>query len=200
VFAEQLRAAVEERPFSPAARFAPLRVSAGIASVASSPVVSGPLELSRAAERALAQARASGGNRVFIDPGVLARARRLVVLADDDPSLLDPAEELLALDDFEVVRVESPGALFELLRARRPDLLVVGLQLAQLADPAAWIEQIRGVCDPPFPIIGLAPAHADRPPPAGRARVDRFLTKPFSISLLRHLAREMTALAGARRG
>ena len=151
-----------------------------------------PVELVSSAEEALGEAKQRGGGRVFIDEAVMRRRRRLVVIADPDPRLLDLAEDLLAMDDFSVVRAESEAVLFETLRARRPDVLILDLVHLANGEPALLIEKIRSMFpDAPVPIIGLASAPGPSLERVGRVGVDRYLTKPFSVSVLRSVARDI---------
>src|SRR6185436_9001255 len=84
-----------------------MRVSAGISTFPDNPALESADDLMSAAENALAQAKARGGNRVFIDEGVLERAQRFVLVADADRELLDLAEDLLSLDELRVIRAET---------------------------------------------------------------------------------------------
>lgn len=169
-----------------------VRISAGITTVPDSAPVPNVDRLVRCAERALAEAKARGGNRVFIDEEVLRHERRVVLIADPDPELLDLAEDLLTLDDYQVVRAESARTALETLRFRRPDLLVVDLHMADRQGGPPLIEQIQSLFpSAEFPIIGLSSDTRTSPDRLARLGVDRFITKPFSVSLLRGAAREL---------
>jgi diguanylate cyclase (GGDEF)-like protein len=192
VFANKIRGEVEEFRIPLGDDGVQVRISAGISSYDPKCRMDGPVELVSSAEEALAEAKKRGGNRVFIDEAVMHRQRRLVVIADPDPRLLDLAEDLLAMDDFAVVRAETEAALLEALGSRRPDVLI--LDLTHLADgePATLIEKIRSMFpDAPVPIIGLAAAPGPSLERVGRVGVDRYLTKPFSVSVLRSVARDI---------
>jgi len=61
----------------------------------------------------------------------LARSR--IVALDDDPSILDAVQALLEPEGMEVVGVQDPDALWELLRAAPPDLIVLDVDLPMLS-------------------------------------------------------------------
>ena len=169
-----------------------VHISAGISTYPDSAVVTSSEKLLAAAQSALKEAKARGGNRVFIDEAVLRHERRVVLVADPDPELLDLAEDLLAVDDYHVVRAETPRAVLETLRFRKPDLLVIDLQMRERRGGPPLIEQIQTMFpEGSFPVIGLS---SDAGTPADRLTrlgVDRFITKPFSVSILRAAARDL---------
>jgi diguanylate cyclase (GGDEF)-like protein len=192
VFANKIRGDVEEFRVPVGDDGVQMKISAGISAYDPGCGMDSTIELVASAERALDEAKQRGGSRVFIDETVMRRKRRLVVIADTDPRLLELAEDLLAMDDFSVVRAETEAALLETLEVRRPDVLV--LDLAHLADgdPAPLIERIRSMfADAPVPIIGLAATPGPSLDRIGRVGVDRYLTKPFSVSVLRSVARDV---------
>jgi diguanylate cyclase (GGDEF)-like protein len=175
----------------------PVRLSAGISSVRGGAAIEDGETLLGAAEAALAEAKRRGGNRVYIDEQVLRSERRVVVIADPDRTLLDLAEDLLSVDDYRVVRAESAATLLAALDNRRPDLLVVDLDLAR--GQADLFERIGAMFpDARVPIIGLASRPDAEPDRLGRLGLDRFITKPFSVSVLRSVARELIESEPAR--
>jgi two-component system, cell cycle response regulator len=169
-----------------------VRVSAGISTYPDNAVIDSGDDLIRTTENALAEAKARGGNRVFIDEGVLRKERRVVLVADPDPGLLDLAEDLLGLDDYRVVRADSARAVLETLRFRRPDLLILDLQMAEQDGNGVLLEKIQEMFPGArFPVIGLSREPGADPERLVRLGVDRYITKPFSLSLLRGIAREL---------
>jgi len=169
-----------------------VRVSAGISTYPDNHAIRTSDDLVRTAENALAEAKARGGNRIHIDEGVLLHERRVVLVADSDPTLLDLAEDLLALDDYRVVTAETARALLATLRLQKPDLLVLDLRMAEEEGGPPVIGRIQEMFpDTRFPIIGLSPEPDADPEKLLHLGVDRFITKPFSLSLLRSAAREL---------
>jgi len=198
-FANQVRGDVEA--VAPTLKREPVavRVSAGVTAYLAGRGVETPKDLVDAAEVALEEAMARGGNRVFIDEKLLRRERRLILIADADTALLDPAEDLLTLDDYEIARAESPDALLVAVRERRPDLVILDLQMAgDVTDATPLVERLQAVYpDEPIPVVGLArPAALPQHRSDRRARVDRYLTKPFSVSVLRSLAHDLVGPSG----
>lgn len=170
---------------------AEIHLSVGISTYPDNGAIASAEDLVRCAENALAEAKNRGGNRVFIDEGVLAKERRVILVADGDADLLDLTEDLLAFDDYRVVKAASAKEALATLRSAAPDLLVLDLGMAD-EDGPPLIERIEAMFPGSrFPIIGLSrDADAD-PERLGRLGVDRFVTKPFSLSLLRTAAREL---------
>jgi diguanylate cyclase (GGDEF)-like protein len=194
VFANKVRAdaAADELPLGdPPIR---IRVSAGISAFESNRGDGSAEALIQAAERALAEARRRGGNRVHVDRKLMGGGKRWILLADVDLALLEPAEDLLTLDGYCVVRAESPQTVLAAVRKRLPDLLLIDLQMAGVdADGLPLVDQVRSLChEHPLRVVGLAgPDFAAQPLKGSRLRVDRYLTKPFSVSVLRSVAHDL---------
>ena len=84
-----------------------MRLSCGISTYPDNQAIGTWGDLVMTAEAALGEARARGGNRVFIDEGVLISDRPVVLVVDADVTLLELAEDLLVLDDFTVVKAAT---------------------------------------------------------------------------------------------
>lgn len=196
-FAHKVRTDAEEILIEHGDAVYKVHISAGISTYPDSPLVTSSEKLLGAAEAALREAKARGGNRVFIDEAVLSHERRVVLVADPDSELLDLAEDLLSVDDYQVVRAETPRALLETLRFRRPDLLVIDLQMRERRGGPPLIEQIQEMFPAgSFPVIGLSSDPGTSSDRLASLGIDRFITKPFSVSILRAAAREL--LEGTR--
>jgi diguanylate cyclase (GGDEF)-like protein len=168
------------------------RLSCGISTYPDNRTIASPDDLVAAAETALREAKARGGNRVFIDERVLRKERPVVVVVDPDTQLLDLADDLLSLDDFRVVKADGARTALQTLRFRRPDLLVLDVGVVDPDEGVALIEKVRRLFpDSRIPIIGLSGNVNADPDALARLGVDRFITKPFSVSLLRSAAREL---------
>lgn len=192
ILANKIRTAVEELVFPFEGKEWDVRVSGGIATYPDNPTIASADDLMRTTENALSEAKSRGGNRVFIDVGVLRRERKAVLVVDPDPTLLDLAEDLLALDDLRVLRAQDAAEALEAIRRRKPDLVVLDLGApgsdrdSALFDAIVDLHTRGGV-----PVIGLSSDRDADPGSYTRVGVDRFVTKPFSLSLLRSLAREL---------
>ena len=126
------------------------------------------------------------------DEAVLEGEKRLILVADTDRRLLDLAEDLLAVDDYRVDRADSAGMTLEKLRFRRPHLLVLDLQMTDESRGVPLIERIHALFPRDrFPIVGLSSNTETDPVRVTRLGVDRFITKPFSLSLLRSVVKEL---------
>lgn len=169
-----------------------IRLSCGISTYPDNQTIKTPDDFVARTETALREAKARGGNRVFIDEGVLRMERPIVLVVDADGHLLDLAEDLLALDDFLVVKSDNARTALETLVLRRPELLVLDLGMADPDGSALLIEKVQQLypaCR--FPIIGLSSDPGADAEALARLGVDRFITKPFSVSLLRSAVREL---------
>lgn len=192
ILANKIRTGVEELLFPFEGGEWDVRVSGGIATYPDNPTVASVDDLVRTTENALSEAKSRGGNRLFIDEGALRRERKTVLVVDPDPTLLDLAEDLLALDDLRVLRAQNAAAALDAIRHGRPDLVVLDLatagsdRAAPLLDAIGEMHARAGV-----PVIGLSSDPDADPDEYARLGVDRFMTKPFSLSLLRSLAREL---------
>ena len=192
VFANKVRTEVAEAVLDFRDMELQVTISAGITTFPDNPAIRTSEDLLRIAENALREAKSRGGNRVFIDEGVMKKERRVVLVADPDADLLDLAEDLLSLDDFRVVKASSARTALETLRFRRPDLVVLDLTLSDPESGRPLVESVQQLFPGiRFPIIGLSRDPDADPDRLARFGVDRFITKPFSISLLRSAAREL---------
>ena len=192
ILANKIRTDAEEASISHGGVEIAVRVSCGISTYPDNRAIKTTDDLVATAEAALREAKARGGNRVFIDEAVLRMERRIVLVVDADTHLLDLAEDLLSLDDFRVVKAESAHAALLTLTAERPDLLVLDLGMVDPEGGVALIEKVQHIYPTRrFPIIGLSNDPDADPDVFARLGVDRFITKPFSVSLLRSAAREL---------
>ena len=192
VFASKVRTHTEEILLRHEGTSFQVRVSAGISSYPDNRSIHAAEDLVRATENALSEAKTRGGNRVFIDEAVLRHERRVILVADADRTLLDLAEDLLSMDDYRVLRADSSRTVIEALRYRRPDLLVLDLRMADAEGGVPLIEKIQEIFPGSrIPIIGLSSDPSADPERLTHLGVDRFITKPFSLSLLRSVAREL---------
>lgn len=190
--ANKIRTDVEEAIVVASGFEIAIRVSCGISTFPDSRTIETADDLVALAEHALGEAKARGGNRVFIDEGALHERRPVVLVVDPDAQLRDLAEDLLSLDDLRVVKAGDASDALRTLTSDRPDLLVLDLGMIDPEEGISLIETVQHLFPGPrFPIIGLSgdpAADADR---LARLGVDRFITKPFSVSLLRSAAREL---------
>jgi len=192
ILANKIRTEAEETALSYAGQDVAIRLSCGISTYPDNRTIKTHDDLVGTTETALSEAKKRGGNRVFIDEGVLRQERPIILVVDADAHLLDLAEDLLSLDDFRVVKAGTARTAMETLRFRLPDLLVVDLGMIDGDDGVALIERVQQAFPGTrFPIIGLSTDPTADPERFVRLGVDRFITKPFSVSLLRSAAREL---------
>jgi len=194
VFANKVRGDSEAFRVAVVDGSVPLKISAGISTFDPKGGFDSAVEMAAAAEDALTEAKKRGGNRVFIDEAILRRERRIVAIADSDDELLDLAEDLLSMDDFQVVRAGSIEGLLSMLGQRRPDLLLLEIGFVAGDETVAMVDRIRTLFSgAPVPLVGMIADPATPSELIGRMGLDRYLTKPFSVGVLRSVARDMIA-------
>ena len=192
VLANKLRTESEALVLEAGGEPVELRISAGISSFPDNDTIATSEDLVHRAEAALAEAKARGGNRVHIDAGLIRRDMPLVLIADPDSELLEVAEEFLVVDDYGVVRAATAEAALETFRFRIPDLAIVDLQMVGPGGQGTLIDAMHERLGAhKCPIVGTSRHSRVTPDGADDPRVDRLLTKPFSVGVLRHLAREL---------
>ena len=192
ILANNIRTEAEESTVAHAGMDITMRLSCGIATYPDNREIATIDDLVASAETALRGAKTRGGNRVFIDEGSLRKERPVALVVDADLQLLDLAEDLLGLDDLDVVKAESAESALASLTQRRPELLVIDLGMIDGERRVPLIEHVLTLFPGSrCPIIGLSGDPAADPEWIVRLRIDRFITKPFSISLLRSAAREL---------
>jgi diguanylate cyclase (GGDEF)-like protein len=192
ILANKIRTEAEEASVSRNGRTIAIRLSCGISTYPDNRTIKTGDDLVATAESALRSAKERGGNRVFIDEGVLRMERPVVLVVDADAHLLDLAEDLLSMDDVRVVKAASVRTALESLKFRRPDLLVLDVGIVDDDEGVPLIERVQRLYpESRFPIIGLSSDVNADPEALARLGVDRFITKPFSVSLLRSAAREL---------
>ncbi|HEX9494340.1 MAG TPA: response regulator [Candidatus Limnocylindria bacterium] len=117
-------------------------------------------------------------------PRIQTRARILV--ADDDRTILQVLETVLAGDGYQVVTAQDGAAALELARADAFDLILLDVQMPRL-DGLAAARQLR--LDSRFadvPIVMLTARTADKDIEAAFAEgVTDYITKPFAVSQMR---------------
>ncbi len=169
-----------------------LKLSAGISSWPGNSQIRELEDLLNQTEAALAEAQKRGGNRIYIDEGVIRSERRLVMVADQDRSLLNLAEDLLSVDDYDLVLAETAKTAMETLRFRVPDLLILDLQMKSTDGSQNLMGEIRDLLpEKEFPVLGICSTPEMEHGKLADLGVDRYITKPFSVPLLRSVAREL---------
>lgn len=198
VLANKIRTEVETLllPFDREGRG--VRISAGLSSYPDNRSIEGADDLVRMAENALREAKARGGNRVHIDAMALAGPRRRVLVVDADRTLTTLIEDVLAVDDLDVESAETPVDALEALRLRGADVVILDLSLPSPPGEPSVLDRIGSVvARGRVPVVGLgreagSPSFGAQPP-----GVDRLLTKPFSVGLLRGVVRELLECSAA---
>jgi diguanylate cyclase (GGDEF)-like protein len=177
-------------PFDAEARG--VRISAGVSSYPDNPAIHGPDDLVRMAESALREAKARGGNRIHVDAGALGGLKRRVLFVDADRTLATLVGDLLSVDELEVESAGDADAAVDALHRRGAEVVIVDLSLAGPAGAPPFLERLASVVPGRrIPVIGLARDGASPQGPFGPKGVDRFLTKPFSVNVLRGVIREL---------
>jgi DNA-binding response OmpR family regulator len=120
--------------------------------------------------------------------------RRLVLVVDDDPSVLLLCRVNLELDGFRVLEAADGATALELARAQPPDVVLLDLMLP---DVDGW-QVLRALKDDPqlteVPVVILTARTDDqdkvRSLTSGAAE---YMTKPFSPFALAHVIEDVLA-------
>ncbi len=113
-----------------------------------------------------------------------ARRRQRLLVIDDDPSVSVIARDLFATDQIDVLSAETAAAGVEILRERRPDVVVLDHYLPDGSGIEVF-EQIRQF-DSRLPVIWItARGTSDTAIEATKLGAFDFLTKPIDLDKLR---------------
>jgi DNA-binding response OmpR family regulator len=105
---------------------------------------------------------------------------RLVLLVDDDPTVLEVCRSYLEQAGFRVSEAVDAFAALDRVARDRPDLVVLDRMLPGL-DGIEVVRRIRSTTPTPLPVIMLTALGAEDDRIAGlEAGVDDYLAKPFS--------------------
>jgi two-component system OmpR family response regulator len=110
---------------------------------------------------------------------VVAEKERILVV-DDEPYITDLLATGLAFEGFEVEVASTGTEAMHLLRATRPDLVLLDVMLPDIEGTEVcrrWREEGEGV-----PVLFLTARDATEDKVAGLAVGDDYVTKPFSLS------------------
>jgi DNA-binding response OmpR family regulator len=108
--------------------------------------------------------------------------RPVIVAVDDEPEILRVLELALDEEGFEVVSCERSVEALQLIRQRRPALVILDLLMPNL-DGMTLLEQLRQVSA--VPVIILTARGSDRDIIAGLERgADDYVSKPFNLDEL----------------
>jgi CheY-like chemotaxis protein len=104
-----------------------------------------------------------------------------ILLAEDDPQLLEIMEELLADEGFQVDTAADGAAALEMARTRAPyDVLLLDHEMPRL-NGCQVLEQLAGTLPPGTAVILLTGALELGPAERTRLGITEILSKPASI-------------------
>ncbi len=115
-----------------------------------------------------------------------APANRLVVVIDDDPTILDAMDGLLRSWGYQVVTAASDeAALARLAEQQRPDLIISDYHLADGKTGVQAVERLRDAFEIPALIItgGAMPARPHRSRPS-RYQLMRKPVEPMALQAM----------------
>jgi DNA-binding response OmpR family regulator len=120
-------------------------------------------------------------------------ARRIVLIADDEPSMRLLVTATIASDQIEVLEAADGDQAWELIEQRRPDLVLLDVQMPGLSG----LDLARGIrANPHLSLIRVvlltSKAQAGEVASGLEAGADLYLTKPFSpLSLLNYVEQSL---------
>ena len=151
--------------------------------------IAGDVEVTAAAEgdelvmpEAAGEARAAGEGPQ--SPKIQTRAR--ILIADDDPSVLQVLETVLSGDGYEVVKAEDGETALEAARRDGFDLIMLDVQMPKLdgLEAARRLRREPRLAD--IPIVILTARTSDKDIEAAFAEgVTDYITKPFAVAQMR---------------
>ncbi len=104
-----------------------------------------------------------------------------VLLADDDPDILELLTALLTEEGFHVVAFSDGLAALHHMRVQRPDIAIIDLAMPVM-DGRELIERLRSEPGPPVPVIAMSASLYSST--AEMLDADAYLTKPFDLEEL----------------
>lgn len=114
---------------------------------------------------------------------------KTVLIADDDPDILDLIGALLAEEGFQTLAFTDGLAALHAIRTERPALAIIDLAMPVM-DGWELIQRLRDEPGERLPIIAMSASMYA--PPEDQLQVDAYLSKPFDLEELvehvRHLA------------
>jgi DNA-binding response OmpR family regulator len=108
-----------------------------------------------------------------------------VLIADDDPDILELITALLTEEGFQTVTCGDGIAALHLIRTQRPALALIDLGMP-LINGYELIERLRAEPGEPLPVVAMSVAMYE--PSPDQLQVDAYLAKPFDLEeLLEHV-------------
>ena len=101
--------------------------------------------------------------------------KRLVLVVDDHPKVLRFIEIDLKLRGFEVITTTSGEEALELVRSRKPDIMLLDIIMPGI-DGLEVLKQLRAFSQLPVIAVSASPGERDN---AMRLGAGDFVTKPF---------------------
>jgi signal transduction histidine kinase/CheY-like chemotaxis protein len=156
------------------------------------------------------ESRLGEGSRFFVSvpeatlPAVVAgqaeggKGRPLVLVVEDDPSMLELIEKVLGAAGMEILCARDGEEGLRLARERRPAAITLDLLLPRVHgwDVLAQLKADPATQDIPVAIVSCL----DRPERGARAGADAFLTKPLERAELVRTVRRLVARRGGPEG
>ena len=108
-----------------------------------------------------------------------------ILIADDDPDILELITALLTAEDFQTVVCGDGMAALHIIRTQRPALAIIDLGMP-LMNGYELIERLRAEPGEPLPVIAMSAAMYE--PSPDQLQADAYLAKPFDLEeLLEHV-------------
>ncbi len=123
----------------------------------------------------------TGDGRISVEADAPERARRVLVV-DDDDAIVRLIRMTLADEGYEIMDATHGATALELVQNWRPDLILLDLRMP-IMDGREFAKAYRRTPGPHAPII-LVTAAQDASGPAGEAEADAYLEKPFDLDRL----------------
>ncbi len=111
-----------------------------------------------------------------------ARARRTVLIIDDEPDIREIFETLLGHDGYDVLTASDGAEAMDLLHdGARPDVILLDLMMPQMD---GWQFRVAQRNDPTIAAMPVIAVSADRTAKAAAIDADAYLAKPVDVNTL----------------
>ena len=115
-----------------------------------------------------------------------------VLICDDDTEILNVCTLILKKKGYHVVTSDNCENIFELVKKKRPDAILMDLWLPQMGGEAATKKLKANKDTSSIPVI-LFSAHNDLKHVAKQVAADDYLSKPFGIASLMSMLDKYTS-------
>ena len=111
---------------------------------------------------------------------------RKIIIVEDQPDVADLLEEMLTIDPYEVIKIHSSGGALSLIRAEKPDAVLLDIMMPDVSglEVLRFLRREPGLRQIPVVIVSARTLPEDIHTGL-EAGATAYLTKPVDVNLLR---------------